>query len=91
MNEFDSYADYQFVDDLVQWVQRRGFGGYMTYNMEAEYLGGIGSIAAQSDAAYPLSTELYNASHGGVCAGAYGGCLSVGPVQEKRRGQLTSQ
>jgi hypothetical protein len=87
LNEFDSYTDYQAVDDLVQWVKRRAFGGYMTYNMEAEYLGGIGSIGAQDALAYPLTTELYSAIYTGICHGRFGGCVSL----KRRSGQITSQ
>jgi hypothetical protein len=83
LNEFDSYPDYQFIDDLVQWVHRRGFGGYMTYNIEAEYLGAY----AGTDAAYPLSTEINNAIDvvyglptASLCHGGWGGCLSLGPA-----------
>jgi len=53
LNEFDSYNGVEFINDAVAWQQAQGFGGFMTFTLEYEYL------ANQSgDARYPLSTAL---------------------------------
>ena len=60
LNEFDSYNGTQFMNDVAAWGKSRGFGGYMTFTTEYEYLSG-----ASGDAAHPLSTALYSAVFGG--------------------------
>ena len=56
LNEFDSYTGPAFLQEAQRWQQARGFGGFMTFTMEYEYLG-----AQSGNAAYPLSTALYSA------------------------------
>ena len=54
--EFDSYTGTQFLGDAVSWQKSKGFGGFMTFTVEYEYLTG-----ELGDAAFPLSTVLYHA------------------------------
>lgn len=57
--EFDSYTGRQFLGDVVLWQRSKGFGGFMTFTVEYEYLG-----SEPGDAAFPLSTVLHNAVFG---------------------------
>src|SRR5262249_48597976 len=60
MNEFDSYNGPEFIKDAVAWQRSQGFGGFMTFTMDYEF------IPSQSgDAAHPLSTALAAAVFGG--------------------------
>ena len=61
LNEFDSYNGTQFMSDVAAWQKSKGFGGFMTFTIDSEYLS-----AQTGDARYPLSTSLYNAVFGGV-------------------------
>ena len=56
LKEFDSYTGTQFIGDAVAWQKSKGFGGLMTFTVEYEYLTG-----EAGNAAFPLSTVLYNA------------------------------
>jgi chitinase len=56
LNEFDSYNGPQFFTDAVAWQKSQGFGGFMTFTVDYEYLS-----TQTGDARYPLSTALYNA------------------------------
>jgi glycosyl hydrolase family 18 (putative chitinase)/HYDIN/CFA65/VesB family protein/ASPM-SPD-2-Hydin domain-containing protein/Ig-like domain-containing protein/immunoglobulin I-set domain protein len=53
LNEFDSYNGVQFVQDVVAWQKAKGFGGFMTFTLDYEYLS-----TQTGDARYPLSTAL---------------------------------
>jgi len=53
LNEFDSYNGTQFIADAVAWQKTQGFGGFMTFTVDHEYLSG-----ESGDARYPLSTAL---------------------------------
>ncbi len=59
LSEFDSYTGPEFINDAVSWGKAKGFGGYMTFTIEYEYLAG-----QAGDAAYPLSTALASAVSG---------------------------
>ena len=73
--EFDSYTDRQFLTTAVNWGKNtEGVGGYMVFTIEYEYLGapygaagwpnnGCANLTTgpTGDAAFPLSTALYNA------------------------------
>ena len=54
--EFDSYTGTQFLGDAVLWQKSKGFGGFMTFTVEYEYL-----ASELGDAAFPLSTFLHHA------------------------------
>jgi len=53
LNEFTSYNGTQSIKDAVTWQKSQGFGGFMTFTVEYEYLSG-----QVGDARYPLSTTL---------------------------------
>jgi len=53
LNEFISYNGTQSIKDAVTWQKSQGFGGFMTFTVEYEYLSG-----QVGDARYPLSTTL---------------------------------
>jgi len=53
LNEFISYNGTQSIKDAVTWQKSQGFGGFMTFTVEYEYLSG-----QLGDARYPLSTTL---------------------------------
>ena len=53
LHEFDSYNGVQSIKDVVAWQKSEGFGGFMTFTLEYEYL----SFRA-GDARYPLSVTL---------------------------------
>ena len=55
LNEFVSYNGTKSISDTVAWQKSQGFGGFMTFAMEYEYLG-----SQSGDARYPLSSALYN-------------------------------
>jgi GH18 family chitinase len=55
LKEFDSYTGIQFIQDAALWQRNNSFGGFMTYAIEYEYLS-----SQACDAAFPLSTALYN-------------------------------
>lgn len=55
LNEFDSYVGLEEIDAIVPWVKSKGYGGYMVFVIDYEYLSG-----QSGDARYPLSTELYS-------------------------------
>ena len=60
LNEFISYNGAHSISDAVAWQKAQGFGGFMTFTMDYEY------VPTQSgDARYPLSTVLYNQVFGG--------------------------
>jgi len=75
LNEFDSYTGTQFISDAVAWQKSKGFGGFMTFTLEYEYLAG-----QLGDAAYPLSTALYNGLYGSATAPAPPILTSATPV-----------
>jgi chitinase len=65
LSEFDSFNGAQAIADTVAWQKAQGFGGFMTFTMDYEY------VASKSgDAAYPLSTALANAVLGSAPAPA---------------------
>ena len=53
LNEFDSYNGAQSIKDAVAWQKSQGFGGFMTFTLDYEYLS-----TQTGDARYPLSTAL---------------------------------
>jgi GH18 family chitinase len=55
LNEFISYNGTHSINDTVAWGRSQGFGGFMTFTMDYEYLS-----SQSGDARYPLSTALYN-------------------------------
>jgi len=59
LNEFDSYNGVEFIQDAVAWQKTQGFGGFMTFALEFEYL-----TNQSGDARYPLSTALAAAVSG---------------------------
>ncbi len=59
LNEFDSYNGAEFIQDAVAWQKAQGFGGFMTFTLEYEYLAN-----QTGDARYPLSTALSAAVSG---------------------------
>ena len=61
LNEFDSYNGVQSIKDAVAWQKFQGFGGFMTFTIDEEYLYG-----QAGDARYPLSTAL--------CQDVFGTC-----------------
>jgi len=61
LNEFDSYNGTQSIQDAVAWQKSQGFGGFMTFTVEYEYLSN-----QTGDARYPLSTTL--------CQDVFGTC-----------------
>jgi chitinase len=56
LNEFDSYNGAQSINDAVTWGASQGFGGFMAFTTEYEYL-----PSQTGDARYPLSTALWAA------------------------------
>lgn len=56
LDEFDSYNGPQSIKDAVAWQRSEGFGGFMTFALEYEYLS-----TQTGDARYPLSTALCQA------------------------------
>jgi GH18 family chitinase len=54
-NQFVSYAGPQAIHDAVAWAKSKGYGGFMTFALEKEYL-----PAQSGDAQHPLSTALYS-------------------------------
>jgi chitinase len=61
LNEFVSYNGTQSIKDAVAWQKSQGFGGFMTFTLEYEYLS-----SQVGDARYPLSTTL--------CTQVFGTC-----------------
>ena len=59
LNEFISYNGTTSIKATVDWVNTQGFGGYMTFTTDYEYL-----TAQIGDARYPLSTALYSDVNG---------------------------
>ena len=59
LTEFDSYTGPEFIQDAVRWQQAQGFGGFMTFTVEYEYLPALADP-------FPLSSALYNAVHAGA-------------------------
>lgn len=59
LDEFDSYNGPQSIKDAVAWQRSEGFGGFMTFALEYEYLS-----TQTGDARYPLSTALCQAVFG---------------------------
>jgi chitinase len=59
LNEFDSYNGVEFIQDAVAWQKAQGFGGFMTFTVDYEYLPN-----QTGDAQHPLSTTLYYAVFG---------------------------
>ena len=59
LNEFDSYNGVEFIQDAVAWQKTQGFGGFMTFTVDYEYL-----PDQTGDAQYPLSATLHNAVFG---------------------------
>ena len=55
MNEFISFTGVQSITDAVGWAKAQGFGGFMTFALEYEYL-----PALMGDASHPLSTALHS-------------------------------
>ena len=51
--EWYSYNGVESINDTVAWGNSRGFGGYMTYTTDYEYIS-----TASGDARWPLSTAL---------------------------------
>ncbi|HYM08908.1 MAG TPA: glycoside hydrolase family 18 protein [Terriglobales bacterium] len=65
LNEFVSYTGTQSIRDAAGWQKAQGFGGFMTYTLEYEYL-----PAATGDASHPLSTALYKEVFAGATQAA---------------------
>jgi chitinase len=61
LNEFISYNGPQSVKDAVTWQKSQGFGGFMTFTVDHEYLSG-----QVGDARFPMSTTL--------CQNVFGTC-----------------
>ncbi len=59
--EFDSFTGPTTIAAIVAWGKAQGFGGFMAFTLEYEYLS-----SASGNARYPLSTVLYNEVVGGV-------------------------
>ena len=59
--EFDSFTGPTTIAAIVAWGKAQGFGGFMAFTLEYEYLS-----SASGNARYPLSTVLYNEVFGGV-------------------------
>jgi len=59
LNEFISFNGTRSMSDIANYRKSQGFGGLMTFTMDEEYISG-----QTGDAAYPLSTALYNATFG---------------------------
>jgi GH18 family chitinase len=59
LTEFDSYTGTQFIGDAVAWGRAKGFGGFMTFATDHEYLS-----SQVGDSRYPLSTALCQAVFG---------------------------
>lgn len=59
--EFDSFTGPTTIAAIVAWGKAQGFGGFMAFTLEYEYLS-----SASGAARYPLSTALHNAVLGGV-------------------------
>jgi chitinase len=68
--EFDSYTGPEYIADAVAWGKSQGLGGYMTYNLEYEFLGAPYANEQCPTASYsfpdtsPLSTALHSAVFG---------------------------
>jgi chitinase len=60
LNEFDSYNGTQSIQAAASWQKSAGFGGFMTFTTDFEYLAG-----QSGDARYPLSSTLYSSVFGG--------------------------
>jgi chitodextrinase len=60
-NEFYSFNGTRFIDTMVPWAKSKGYGGYMIFTLEYEYIS-----SASGSAHYPLSTELHNQVFGGA-------------------------
>ena len=60
-NMFITYNDTTSIQAIVNWQKAQGFGGFMTFTVDYEYLSG-----QTGDARYPLSTAL--------CQEAFGSC-----------------
>ena len=58
--EFIPFTGPQTLGDYASWAKSQGFGGFMTFTIEREFLGG-----AAGDGKYPLSTALHNLVFGG--------------------------
>ena len=59
--EFDSFTGPTTIAAIVAWGKAQGFGGFMAFTLEYEYLS-----SASGNARYPLSTALFNNVSGGV-------------------------
>ena len=81
LNEFDSYNGVEFIQDAVAWQKAQGFGGFMTFTLDYEYLAN-----QTGDARYPLSTALSAAISGTSIplASSPGPALSSGSPSETR-------
>jgi chitinase len=58
-SEFISYAGEREIKEIVDWGKQQGFGGFMTWCLNQEYLSN-----QVGDARYPLSTPLWQAVTG---------------------------
>ena len=61
LNEFDSFTGTQSINAAVSWQRSQGFGGFMTFTLDYEFLSG-----QAGDARYPLSAAL--------CQSVFGSC-----------------
>jgi len=61
LNEFVSYDGAKTINDAVAWQKSQGFGGFMTFTLEYEYLSN-----QTGNSRYPLSTSL--------CQDVFGTC-----------------
>jgi Glycosyl hydrolases family 18/HYDIN/CFA65/VesB-like, Ig-like domain/Cep192 domain 4 len=61
LNEFVSYDGAKTINDAVAWQKSQGFGGFMTFTLEYEYLSN-----QTGNSRYPLSTTL--------CQDVFGTC-----------------
>lgn len=59
-NQFYSYNGVRFIDAMVPWAKSKGYGGFMLFTLEYEYIS-----SASGAARYPLSTELHTQVFGG--------------------------
>jgi hypothetical protein len=69
LGEFDSYVGPEHLHDTVAWQRSAGFGGFMTFTMDYEFIAG-----RSGDAATPLSAALANEVFGS------GGAVASSPA-----------
>jgi hypothetical protein len=76
--EFDAYTGVEEISATVSWGKQQGFGGYMTFTVNQEYMGSL-----TGDAQYPLSTALFNDVNGVGGVGTSGPAAIRGPVTKQ--------